>query len=95
MITLSNEDSAKLTARVEGMAGALFPMAFYVACAARAHDRVFRHRGREPQGYVVSVPVQTRKRGARGPLFHNQVSIFFFSARARARSARSRRRPPR
>jgi len=29
---------------------------------------------------VVSVPVQTRKRGARGPLFHNQVSIFFFSA---------------
>jgi hypothetical protein len=28
----------------------------------------------------VSVPVQTRKRGARGPLFHNQVSIFFFSA---------------
>jgi hypothetical protein len=80
VITLNREDSAKLTARVEGMAGALFPMTFYVACAARAHDRVFRHRGREPKGYVVSVPVQTRKRGARGPLFHNQVSIFFFSA---------------
>ncbi|MDR3402893.1 MAG: hypothetical protein P4L99_10385 [Chthoniobacter sp.] len=80
VVTLTPEDSAKLTARVEGMAGALFPMTFYVACAARAHDRVFRHRGREPKGYVVSVPVQTRKRGARGPLFHNQVSIFFFSA---------------
>ncbi len=80
VITLNPEDSAKLTARVEGLAGALFPMTFYVACAARAHDRVFRHRGREPKGYVVSVPVQTRKRGARGPLFHNQVSIFFFSA---------------
>ncbi len=80
VITLQPEDAARLTARVEGMAGALFPMTFYVACAARAHDRVFRHRGREPQGYVVSVPVQTRKRGARGPLFHNQVSIFFFSA---------------
>ena len=80
VITLDPADSARLTARVEGMAGALFPMTFYVACAARAHDRVFRHRGREPRGYVVSVPVQTRKRGARGPLFHNQVSIFFFSA---------------
>jgi hypothetical protein len=80
VITLNPADSAKLAARVEGMAGALFPMTFYVACAARAHDRVFRHRGREPKGYVVSVPVQTRKRGARGPLFHNQVSIFFFSA---------------
>ncbi|EDY21691.1 hypothetical protein CfE428DRAFT_0936 [Chthoniobacter flavus Ellin428] len=80
VITLSAEDSAKLNARVEGMAGALFPMTFYVACAARAHDRVFQHRGKQHKGYVVSVPVQTRKRGARGPLFHNQVSIFFFSA---------------
>jgi hypothetical protein len=80
VITLNPEDSARLTKRVEGLAGALFPMTFYVACAARAHDRVFQARGRQPQGYVVSVPVQTRKRGARGPLFHNQVSIFFFSA---------------
>jgi len=80
VVTLGQEDSARLTARVEAMAGALFPMTFYVACATRAHDRVFRQRGREPKGYVVSVPVQTRKRGARGPLFHNQVSIFFFGA---------------
>lgn len=80
VITLSEADSAKLNARVEQMAGALFPMTFYVACTARAHDRVFRHRGKEPKGYVASVPVQTRKRGARGPLFHNQVSIYFFSA---------------
>jgi hypothetical protein len=80
VITLGQEDSAKVIARVEGLSGALFPMTFYVACAARAHDRVFRHRGKRHDGYVVSVPVQTRKRGARGPLFHNQVSIFFFSA---------------
>jgi len=80
VITLSREDSTKLTERVAQMAGALFPMTFYVACTARAHDRVFKQRGREPRGYVVSVPVQTRKRGARGPLFHNQVSVFFFSA---------------
>ncbi len=79
-LTLTPEDSQRLTQRVAGMVGALFPMAFYVACTARAHDRVFRHRGREPRGYVASVPVQTRKRGARGPLFHNHVSIFFFCA---------------
>jgi hypothetical protein len=78
VITLSMKDSAGLTARVEQMAGALFPMTFYVALTARAHDRVFRHRQSAPRGYVASVPVQTRKRGARGPLFHNQVSIFFF-----------------
>ena len=79
-ITLTPEDSARVNSRVDQMTGALFPIAFYVACTARAHDRVFRHRGMQPSGYVVSVPVQTRKRGARGPLFHNQVTVFFFSA---------------
>jgi hypothetical protein len=80
-LTLSREDSARMTQRAESMVGALFPMAFYVAATARAHDRVFRHRGHEPRGYVASVPVQTRKRGARGPLFHNHVAIFFFCAK--------------
>ena len=79
-LTLSAEDSARLNARVEQIAGALFPIAFYVACTARGHDRVFQHRGKQPAGYVIGVPVQTRKRGARGPIFHNQVTVFFFSA---------------
>lgn len=81
IITLDAADSNKLRARVESMTGALFPMAFYVACTARAHDRVFRHRGQTPGGFVASVPIQTRKRGARGPLFHNQVTVFFFCAK--------------
>ncbi len=81
IITLDKGDSLKLRARVESMTGALFPMAFYVACTARAHDRVFRHRGQSPGGFVASVPIQTRKRGARGPLFHNQVTVFFFAAK--------------
>lgn len=81
IITLDAADSNQLRARVESMTGALFPMAFYVACTARAHDRVFRHRGKMPGGFVASVPIQTRKRGARGPLFHNQVTVFFFSGK--------------
>lgn len=81
IITLDAADSEKLRARVEAMTGALIPMSFYVAVTARAHDAVFRHRGETPAGYVASVPIQTRKRGARGPLFHNQVTVFFFSAK--------------
>ena len=80
IITLSEADSDKVRARVESITGSLFPMAFYVAVTARAHDRVFRHRGQSPGGSVASVPIQTRKRGARGPLFHNQVTVFFFAA---------------
>ena len=43
--------------------------------------RVFQARGKGPGLYVASVPIQTRKRGARGPLFHNQVTVFFFGAK--------------
>lgn len=80
IITLSEADSARVRARCEQMCGALFPMAFYLAACTRAHDRVFAQRGGPPGGYVASVPIQTRKRGARGPLFHNQVTVFFFGA---------------
>lgn len=80
VVTLDAADSSRLKVRVEAMSGALFPMAFFVACAARAHDRVLQHRGSRPDGCVASVPIQTRKRGARGPLFQNQVTVFFFGA---------------
>jgi hypothetical protein len=86
VVTLDAADSDRLKARAEAMTGALFPMGFYVACAARAHDRVFQARGQAPGGFVTTVPIQTRKRGARGPLFHNQVTVFFFGA-ARAELA--------
>ena len=79
--TLDAAESDRVRARMEGVGAALFPFTFYVACVARAHDAVFRHRGREPRGYGISVPTQTRKRGARGPLFHNHVAVLYFHPR--------------
>lgn len=81
VVTLDAAESGRARARIEAMGAALFPFTFYVACVARAHDRVFRHRGREPRGYGISVPVQTRKRGARGPIFHNHVAVLYFNPR--------------
>ena len=81
VLALDAKQSASVRARIESLGAALFPFTFYVACVARAHDRVFRHRGREPRGYGISVPIQTRKRGARGPLFHNHVAVLYFNPR--------------
>ena len=78
VITLDPGEADRVRARIEAMGVALFPFTFYVACVARAHDRVFRHRGREPRGYGISVPTQTRRRGARGPIFHNHVAVLYF-----------------
>ena len=71
----------RFATRAEQLGGGLFPITFFVACVARAHDRVFRHRGQCPAGYGISVPTQTRKRGAKGPLFHNHVAPLFFNPR--------------
>lgn len=81
VLALSAEESATVRARIEAMGSALFPFTCYVACVARAHDRIFRHRGKQPPGYGISVPIQTRKRGARGPLFHNHVAVLYFNPR--------------
>ena len=81
VILLDRAASDLARARVEQTTGALFPLAFFVACAARAHDRVLAGRGNAPDGFVTSVPIQTRKRGAQGPLFHNHVSVLFFGGK--------------
>ncbi len=81
VVTFDATESDRVRARIEAMGVALFPFTFYVACVARAHDRVFRHRGREPRGYGISVPTQTRRRGARGPIFHNHVAVLYFNPR--------------
>ncbi|HEV7869099.1 MAG TPA: hypothetical protein VGO90_15535 [Chthoniobacteraceae bacterium] len=84
VLTLDATDSAFLRQRVDELSGGLFPMTFYVAVAARAHDAVLRHRNTAVDGFLASVPVQTRKRGARGPLFHNHVHVLFFAAHREA-----------
>ena len=81
VVTFNREETAAVRARVEKTVGSLFPFTFYVASVARAHDRVFAHRGRQPAGYGINVPSQTRKRGARGPLFHNHVAVLSFHPR--------------
>ena len=81
VLTLEGGQFATVRARMEAARSSLFPFTFYVACVARAHDRIFHHRGLEPEGYGISVPTQTRRRGARGPLFHNHVAVLYFHPR--------------
>lgn len=81
VLKLDPAEAGIVRARAAKLGGALFPVTFYVSCVARAHDLVWRRRGRAPRGYGISVPVQTRKRGAGGPLFHNRVTVLYFNPR--------------
>lgn len=78
VITLNEVQTARVNQRASDMTGPLFPLPWFLACVVRAHWTVFKIRGNEPACLVASVPMQLRKRGAHGPLFHNQITMLFF-----------------
>jgi len=74
---LTTEQTKVANARCAALCGDLVSMPFYLACAMRAHEAVFARRGTSPDSQTCSVPIQTRKKGTRGPLFQNHITMFF------------------
>lgn len=77
VITLTEEQSAEAARRSAEISGPLINMPFHLACAMRAHQRVFSHRGQKPESLMCCVPIQVRRKGTRGPLFQNHLTMFF------------------
>ncbi len=77
VITLTEEQTAEAARRSAQVSGPLINMPFHLACAMRAHDRVFQHRGIRPESLMCCVPIQVRRKGTRGPLFQNHLTMFF------------------
>jgi uncharacterized protein YjbI with pentapeptide repeats len=65
--------------RAEPLTGGIFALPWFLAVTMRAHAAVFRARGQENGSLECTISVQGRKRGARGPIFQNQVSQLFFA----------------
>ncbi len=80
IVPLSVEDTERINARAAELCGPLITTPYFLACATLAHHRVWEHRQTVPENYLVSLPVQLRKPGAKGPLFQNKLSMIFFSA---------------
>jgi hypothetical protein len=78
VMTLSGAAARTCLERAEKHSGAFAQMAFFLATAVRAHGAVFRARRVDPGAYVVSIPVQTRRKGSNGPIFQNHLSILLF-----------------
>ena len=77
VITLTEEQSAEAARRSAEISGPLINMPFHLACAMRAHQRVFTHREQKPESLMCCIPIQVRRKGTRGPLFQNHLTMFF------------------
>ncbi len=76
--TFDPTDSETIRARARALTGPLFNLAYFLAAVTRAHRAVFRDRGQDPDRYVVSIPIQVRRKGAKADFFQNRMSIMFF-----------------
>lgn len=79
VVKLTEAQTAEAARRSTAISGPLLNMPFHLACAMRAHRRIFQLRGEKPESLMCSVPVQVRRKGARGPLFQNNLTMFFTS----------------
>ena len=77
LLQFTREETENIHERATSLAG-LYTVSFYIACAARAHRMAFLSRGQDPSHYVVSIPVQIRRKGGQNDPFQNCVTILFF-----------------
>lgn len=77
VITLTEEQTQEAARRSADISGPLINMPFHLACAMRAHHSVFQHRGVKPESLMCCIPIQVRRKGVRGPLFQNHLTMFF------------------
>lgn len=79
---LDEAATSTIQERATRFCGPLIQTHFHLACAIIAHDAVWRlHRGGSAPIYTVALPVQLRARGKAPPIFRNNVSVMFFSAK--------------
>lgn len=77
-ITFSAEESAQMNARCAQLNAAFRRSHFYLAASLRAVHAVATKRGQADKAYLIPVPHDTRRRGAKGPVFSNHLSILFY-----------------
>jgi hypothetical protein len=70
--------SEEIRARADHLTGGIFQLPYFFAVVARAHAEVFAVRGEPCMNYHAAAPVQGRRRGAKHPIFQNQMSQFYF-----------------
>lgn len=79
IMRFSTAETAEMKRRALPITGGLFALPWFLAVAMRANAEVLKARGVTDGSLECTISVQGRKRGARGPIFQNQVSQLHFA----------------
>jgi hypothetical protein len=78
VISFSEPETARIDTRCQQLVGGFRRSHFYLAASVRALHAVAVQRGNKEGAYLIPVPHDTRRRGAKGPIFSNHLSILFY-----------------
>jgi len=78
VIYFTAEETGRIDARCQQFNCGFRRSHFYLAASLRGLHSVAVQRGNQDGAYLIPVPHDTRKRGAKGPIFSNHLSILFY-----------------
>src|SRR5215469_2619985 len=81
-IRFTEEETARIAERCGKIAPGFRRSHFYLAASIQALHAIAGQRGEKGGAYLVPVPHDTRRHGAKGPVFSNHLSILFYRIEA-------------
>ena len=81
-IRFTEVETARIAERCAKIASGFRRSHFYLAACVQALHGIARQRGNQDGAYLVPVPHDTRRHGAKGPIFSNHLSILFYRIEA-------------
>jgi hypothetical protein len=81
-IRFTEEETARIAAQVSKITGGFRRSHLYLAAAVKAIHNIALQRGNKDGAYLIPVPHDTRRHGAKGPIFSNHLSVLFYRIEA-------------
>ena len=78
IVRFTEPDTARIDARCQQITAGFRRSHFFLASSIRALHAIAVRRGNRDGAYLVPVPHDTRRHGAKGPIFSNHLSILFY-----------------
>ncbi|MDE3066077.1 MAG: hypothetical protein KGJ60_00855 [Verrucomicrobiota bacterium] len=83
VLRFTESETARIEARSRDLAAGFRRSHFFLAASIRALHALAVRRGNRDGAYLVPVPHDTRRHGAKGPIFSNHLSILFYRVEPR------------
>jgi hypothetical protein len=78
VMRFTEAETARIDARSQQITAGFRRSHYYLAASIRALHAIAAQRGNQDGAYLVPVPHDTRRHGAKGPIFSNHLSILFY-----------------